>query len=80
MTQKDEDHIDYYGDENISSYHGIVPKWLVIQYIFWIAFGLVWLWLYWNGSWGYLDRGYWQQLQRAANTTFPIINHNEIDK
>lgn len=79
MNKPPDDDIDHYGDEYISSYHGTVPRWLKYQYILWVVWGVVWFWMYWNGSWGYLDRGYWQQLQRAANTTFPIINHNQID-
>ncbi len=75
MTNHD-DEIESYGDDYISSYHGTVPRWLKLQYYFWIVWGLVWFVLYWNGSWGYMDRGYWQQLQRAANTTFPIENQN----
>ncbi len=79
MDKPPHDEIDYYGDEYIASYHGTVPRWLKYQYAIWIIFGIVWFGLFWNGSWGYLDRGYWQQLQRAANTTIPFGNHNEID-
>lgn len=78
MNEPEDDEIEHYGDDKIASYHGIVPNWLKYQYVFWIVWGFVWFWLFWNGSWGYFDRGYWQQLQRAANTTFPMINHNEI--
>jgi hypothetical protein len=77
MSEHEKDEIEQYGDESIASYHGTVPNWLKYQYVFWLAWGVVWLWLFWNGSWGYFDRGYWQQLQRAANTTFPMINHSE---
>lgn len=77
MTDHEEDSLENYGDDSISSYHGIVPAWLKFQYFFWIAWGIVWFFLYWNGSWGYVDRGYWQQLQRAAQTTFPFSNQEE---
>lgn len=80
MSEEGKDDIDYYGDEYIASHHGTVPGWLKIQYVIWPAWGVIWLMLYWNGSSGYLDRGYWQQLQRAANTTFPIVNQNEIQQ
>lgn len=48
-----------------------IPKW-----IFWISvtlpfWGIFTFYLYWNGSFGWLDRGYWKQLQVAANTTYP---------
>lgn len=76
----EEDSIDYYGDEHITSYHGKVPLWLKIQYVFWIAWGVVWFFLYWNGSWGYLDKGYWHQLQISAQTTFPQQDSSELNK
>lgn len=69
--KEQEQEVEYYGDPQISSGHAKVPLWLTASYIFWIVFGLIWLVLYWNGSWGWVDRGYWQELQRAANTTFP---------
>lgn len=58
-------------DEVIKSNDAPVPRWLICNYIFWPIFGLFWLWYFWNGSHGWLDRGYWHQLQEAANTTFP---------
>jgi hypothetical protein len=39
--------------------------------------GLLSLYYFWNGSSGWFDRGTWKQLQIAANTTFPIENHND---
>jgi hypothetical protein len=77
MSDHDENEVENYGDEYISSYHGTIPRWLKFQYFIWIIWGILWFCLYWNGSWGYLDRGFWQQLQRAANTTFPMENHNK---
>jgi len=64
--------IEEYGDYGISSQDAPVPRWLVASYIFWPIFGLIWLFYFWNGSYGWLDRGYWQELQRAANTTYPF--------
>ncbi len=76
MTPKSEDNeeLEYYGDPQIASADAPVPRWLFWSYFFWLTFGLIWFFLYFNGSWGWLDRGYWQQLQRAANTTFPAEN------
>ena len=54
-----------------------VPTWLAVSYIWIPLLGFLMFYLYWNGSQGWLDRGYWQQLERAANTTYPYINHNE---
>lgn len=67
-----DDEVELYGDPLIASKNAPVPRWLFWSYFGWIAFGLVWFYLYWNGSYGWLDRGYWQQLQRAAATTYPF--------
>ncbi len=64
--------IEEYGDEFIATKDAHVPKWLAWSYVFWIAFGLTWFVFFWNGSYGWLDRGYWQELQRAAATTYPF--------
>lgn len=65
-----EDEIEKYGDPGITSRDAKVPRWLIWSYILLPILGAVILYKYWNGSEGYLDRGYWQQLQRAANTTY----------
>lgn len=75
--QYQEGDIEYYGEPGIASYEGGVPSFLKVNYVLWLIVGLVCLGLYWNGSWGWLDRGYWQQLQIAANTTFPIVNQQD---
>lgn len=46
-----------------------IPRWLITTYIVLPIWGIITLYLFWNGSWGWLDRGYWQQLQQAADTT-----------
>lgn len=48
-----------------------VPKFLYFTYLIVFIGGFWGLIAYWNGSHGWLDRGYWQQLQEAAQTTFP---------
>lgn len=75
--ENDEQHLEFYGDDQIASAHGKVPLWLIANYIIWPIWGVIWFILYWNGSWGWLDRGHWEQLQRAANTTFPSENHDD---
>ncbi len=72
-----DEELEYFGDTGIASAHAPVPRWLLWNYVFWAVFGLFWFALYWNGSWGYLDRGHWQELQKAANTTFPQIERAE---
>jgi hypothetical protein len=47
-----------------------VPAWLILTYVTLPIWGIITFYLYWNGSAGWLDRGYWKQLQEAANTTF----------
>jgi len=46
------------------------PMWLKISYILIPLWGFIAFYLYWNGSHGFLDRGHWQELQKAAHTTF----------
>jgi hypothetical protein len=48
-----------------------VPRWLITVYIVLPLLGLITWYYFWNGSTGWFDRGYWQELQEAANTTFP---------
>ena len=72
MTEYDENEI--YNGSPIPSEDAKVPKWLKFTYIILPIWGIFWFYMYWNGTQGWLDRGYWQQLQRAANTTFPTQN------
>lgn len=48
-----------------------VPPILWVVYIVLLIWGIWSFFAYWNGSHGWLDRGYWQKLQKAAHTTFP---------
>jgi hypothetical protein len=56
-------------EEEISSEERKIPRFLLITYIILILGGICGFFLYWNGSHGFLDRGYWQQLQQAARTS-----------
>lgn len=82
MTQNEEHHdneeheLEIYAEPEIASGHAKVPKFLLFTYIVLPVWGLISMYYYWNGSAGWLDRGYWKQLQIAANTTFPIENQN----
>lgn len=49
-----------------------IPKFLYVTYIVLAVWGIWGFIAYWNGSHGFLDRGYWQRLQRAAYTTYPF--------
>ena len=76
MTEKHASHpeVEEYGDQRIASRDEPVPVWLKFNYVFWILWGVVWFYYFWNGSYGWLDRGYWFELQKAASTTFPTEN------
>ena len=73
-------HTELYGDPGIASKNAQVPRWLV--WVNWtcVAIGLSVLYLYWNGSHGWLDRGYWNELQRAANTQYPFTTNEIVQK
>jgi len=74
---KEHSELELYGDDRIASLDAPVPFFLKFNYIFWIILGIIWFFLFWNGSTvSYFDRGYWHELQEAANTTFPSINQN----
>lgn len=61
---------EFYGDPGIASKNGSIPRWLKLTYLILPFWGLICLYLFWNGSFGWWDRGYWSQLQKAANTTY----------
>jgi len=65
-----------YGDPQIRSGDAKISGWLKFVFFILPIWGILWFYLYWNGSYGWLDRGYWQELQRAANTTFPTQNQD----
>lgn len=76
-TDHKEDHpseLELYGDPGIASYDAKVPKFLLITYCLLPIWGIATFCYFWNGSLGWFDRGYWHELQIAANTTFPIEN------
>lgn len=76
-NDQEDSELEHYGDEGIASQNAPVPVWLKFNYVFWIIFGIIWFYMFWNGSTvSFFDRGYWHELQQAANTTFPPINQN----
>lgn len=48
-----------------------IPRILIVFFIALFLGGLIAFYLNWNGTQGWLDRGYWQKLQKAADTTYP---------
>lgn len=69
-----EDELDVYGDSGIESRNANIDRWLKFFYIVLPIWGVFWLFFYWNGSTGWLDRGYWNQLEKAANTTYTGVS------
>jgi hypothetical protein len=51
------------------SFENPIPKFLLIVYVVLPIWGIYWLYSYWDGSHGALDRGHWHELQVKANTT-----------
>lgn len=74
----DHEDLEDYGDPRIVSANAAVPLFLKWTYIILPIWGILTFAYYWNGSRGWLDRGYWEQLQRAANTTYPFQNLDEM--
>lgn len=68
--------IELYGDPGIATFDAKVPLFLHILYVVMPIWGILTFVVFWNGSRGWMDRGYWRELQIAANTTFPIENQN----
>lgn len=66
-----DDEVEFYGDTGIASNEGTIPTWIKWVVVVTIAWGFVWLYFFWDGATGWIDRGYWQQLEQAANTTMP---------
>ncbi|SCA58754.1 Uncharacterized protein AB751O23_AN_00090 [Chlamydiales bacterium SCGC AB-751-O23] len=66
----EDDQLDQYSGGEIKEFKDTkVPTFLKITYFTLIAWGLTWFVFYFDGSQGYLDRGYWQELAQAAKTT-----------
>ena len=78
MTMNDDDEIELYPDD-IASKNLKVPFELKFMYLLLPFWGLLWWILFWNGSYGWLDRGYWSELQKAANTTL-TCDHDKDPK
>jgi hypothetical protein len=80
VSKEKDPEIEYYGDTGIESRDAPVPIWLKFNYVFWIIWGIVCFYYFWNGSYGWFDRGYWNELQRAANTVYPFTTTEILDQ
>lgn len=52
----------------IQEYSRPIPMWLKMMYVVLPILGIWILFMYWNGSWGFMDPGTWQSLQEASCT------------
>lgn len=68
------------GDAIIPSKETNIPKWLIWTYIVLPIWGVITFFIFWNGSHGWLDRGYWNELQKASNTTYPQRNMLQVEE
>jgi len=75
-----DEEMDVYGDTGIESKNAKIDGWLKFVYIILPIWGIIWMFLYWNGVHGWLDRGHWNELEKAANTTISNHNYSESDK
>ncbi|CCB87613.1 MULTISPECIES: hypothetical protein [Parachlamydia] len=78
MTHDTSHEIEEYGDPRVTSADAKVPRWLLLSYILLPIWGFFCFYFFWNGSIpGFMENGHWHELQKAANTTFPIQNQND---
>ena len=82
-TADQEQGVEFYADPGIASYDKPVPTFLKWTYCILPIWGIISCYIFFNGSLGWFDRGYWHELQIAANTTvpyhdsnFPVYNEN----
>lgn len=66
---EEQHHVVHYGKDEVDEFDDVgVPTFLKITYLVLPIWGILWFYSYWNGSHGWLDRGYWQELERVAQT------------
>lgn len=70
MSNSEGHEFEFYSDEGISSADARFPRWLMFTYVVLPVWGFCTLFYYFNGSHGWLDPSYWNQLQKAALTTY----------
>lgn len=71
MSEEKKDYIlETYGDHEVTEFANTpVPTFLKFVYLLLPLWGIFWWVQYWDGSAGFLDRGYWKELQVQARTT-----------
>ncbi len=78
LMEKNSPDIEEYADGEITEYaESTVPRFLKCVYFTLPIWGMVSFYLFWNGSSGWFDRGYWHELQKAAKTTYQQTSNRE---
>ncbi len=68
--KKSEYHTHEFGDHEVTEYYDTpIPHFLKWVYVILPIWGMIWFFFFNDGSYGWLDRGAWRQLEQAANTT-----------
>lgn len=82
MSREPQPHeVSDYADHEILEWKDTrVPTFLKFVYVILPIWGVMWWHFFWNGSTGWLDRGFWGDLQHSANTTLPAAEHRSMDK
>lgn len=73
MSGEQKEIIEVFGDNEVREYaHTKVPKFLLGVYVILPIWGITWWLLFWDGSTGWFDRGYWNELESAAKTKLVV--------
>ncbi len=79
--QEHDEELEFFtNDPQIASKDAPVPTWLKFFYITLPIWGFISFSLFWNGTHGWVDSGHWNQLQKAALTTFPTETIEGLNK
>ena len=68
---EEEHHVVHFAKDEVEEYDDTgIPTFLYFVYALAPLWGILWFYMFWNGSIGWLDRGYWNELEGAARTKF----------
>lgn len=69
FQKEDHHHAVEFGEHDVNEFDDVgIPFFLKVIYVILPIWGIFWLYTYWEGSGGWLDRGYWKELEGAAKT------------
>ncbi len=73
--EEEHHHSVSYADHEVEEFDDTgIPTFLKWVYVILPIWGVFWFYMYWDGSAGFLDRGYWRDLEKAANTTIQKVD------